>query len=417
MNVVLVDPVSTGVSVLEAFRERGVEPLRVYQPVLAEAYAADPAPEGTLLHEDLELTCRALEDYGAEAVLAVSETAIPLADALGAALGLPHNDPALAPARYSKLEEARALEAAGLPCARTEGVSSPADVTRALERFDRYPVVVKPVASAGSDGLAVCDDADDARRAIEAVLGQRNAVGSVNEHVVVQEHLDGLQYIIDTVSIDGRHAFSDVFVSRFDEIDGKPILRNKISRRELSAAETEVVEYGLRCLDAVGVRNGAGHTEVRLTHRGPRLIEVNPRLMGPIMPADVYVPAFGCSQATLLADSVLGGPAFEERVGRPYRPGPQHMAFIFLHAWGEGPLSASPGLDEIRRLPSFHSFAKLPTLGQDIPHPLLTLASAGIAYFRSPDAQQIVDDMNRVHALEDEGRIYSRGGRVPSRSG
>ncbi|MGH3622965.1 MAG: ATP-grasp domain-containing protein [Sciscionella sp.] len=410
VQVALVDPFSSGLSLIEAFRERGVEPFHVYQQFLAEAYELDPGPGGKLLHENFSATCTALKEYGAEAVLAASETGVGLADELAAALGLPHNVPELAAARTSKLEEARALQAAGVPFARTEEICGQDDLRRVLGLFDRFPVVVKPVASAGSDGVVICADAEAARRAVEGLLGHRNAVGAVNDSVLLQEHLDGQQYILNTVTVDGQHVISDVLVSRFDEVDGKPIFRHKISRRELDATDRTVVDYGLCCLDAVGLVNGAGHTEIRLTDRGPLLIEVNFRLMGPILPADVYVPALGHSHATLFADAVLGRPVFRRHAARGYPVPKKFFAFVFMRAHDSGLVLGMPGLDEVRRLDTFHSFTKLPRLGAEIRNPLMTTGSGGIAYFVSPDAEAILADMDRVHELEDTGRLYSMSG-------
>jgi biotin carboxylase len=410
VKVVLVEPFSAGISLVEAFRERGIEPFHVYTPLLAADYERDPAPGGKLLHDTLATTCAELKEYGAEAVVAASETGVGLADELAVALGLPHNLPARAAARTSKLAEARALAAAGVPHARTAEVRAPDQVAGVLRGFDGFPVVAKPVASAGSDGIAICADAEAVRQAVTSLLGSRSAVGSINESVLLQEYLRGPQYALNTVTAAGRHVVSDVFVSRFDEVGGKPISRHKISRRELSEADQAVVDYGFRCLDAVGLVNGAGHTEIRLIGRGPVLVEVNFRLMGPILPADVYVPVFGHSHATLFADAVLGRPAFTGRVGSGYTVPNKHLAFILLRAHAGGLVLGMPGLDQIRRLDTFRGFAKLPALGTEIRNPLMTTGSGGVAYFAGADEDAVLADLDRVHDLEDAGRLYTMSG-------
>lgn len=410
MKLVLVEPFSAGLSLVDAFRERGIEPFHVYTPLLTAEYERDPAPGGKLLHDTFATTCAALKEFGAEAVVAASETGVELADELAVALGLPHNVPALAAARTSKLAESHALAAAGVPHTRTAQVSDPDDVTDVVRGFDRFPVVVKPVASAGSDGITVCADVDQVRRAVSGLLGSRSAVGAINESVLVQEYLDGVQYALNTVTVDGHHVVSDVFVSRFDEVEGKPISRHKISRRALSEDDEAVVRYGLRCLDAVGLVNGAGHTEIRLTERGPLLVEVNFRLMGPTLPADVYVPALGHSHATLFADAVLGRRVFADRAEFGYPVPKKHVGFVLLRAHAGGLVTGMPGLEEIRLLATFHSFVKLPRLGTEIKNPLMTTGSGGVAYFAGPEPDVVLADMNVVHELEDAGRLYAMSG-------
>lgn len=407
MKVVVVEPFSAGTDLVAAFRERGVEPFRVYTPLLADAYERDPAPGGKLLHASIATTSAALGEYGADAVVAASETGVGLADELAVALDLPHNPPALSAARTSKLAESRALAAAGVPHARTAEVRGPGDVDAVLRGFERFPLVVKPVASAGSDGIAICADADQVRQAVTALHGTRTAVGGINESLLVQEHLDGPQYAVNTVTVDGEHVVSDVFVSRFDELDGKPVSRHKISRRTLSEADEAVLDYGFRCLDAVGHVNGAGHVEIRLTGRGPLLVESNLRLMGPVLPADVYVPALGHSHATLFADAVLGRPAFTDRAATGFTEPRRHVGFVLLRAHAQGVVTGLPGLDEIRRLDTFRAIVKVPALGARIRNPLMTTGTGGVAYFVDPDPDAVLHDMNRVHELEESGRLYT----------
>ncbi|MGW1752417.1 ATP-grasp domain-containing protein [Streptomyces sp. NPDC002092] len=404
-KIVIVDPVSSGASLAEAFRERGVETFHVYQPELEAAFASDPPPGGKLLHTGFGPTLSALRRYGPDAVLAGSEVGVTLADALAAALGLPHNAVDLARARRDKFAMAQALRRAGVPHAATAAVSGEGELETALPRFVHYPVVVKPAASAGSDGLAICDTEAQVYEAVRGLLGRANLLGRRNDVVVLQEYLAGPHYILDTVSVAGRHVVSDVLTVRFDEVEGRPIQRHKTLKVALDPKDRAVVAYGLRCLDALGVSDGAAHTEIRLTDAGPRLIEVNCRLMGPILPSDPYLAALGHSQATLFADAVLKKAPFEELAARPYAPR-RPFAVVFLRAQGAGTVRAMPGLDVIRRLPTFRSFAKLPSLGTEIKDPLLTTGTAGLAYFVGTDAAAVLADVDRVHALEDSGLLY-----------
>lgn len=416
MKIVLIDPVSSGASLAEAFRERGIDPLHVYQPELAGPFEADTAPGGKLLHTTLAETSLALKEYGADAVLAGSEAGVTLAEELAAALDLPHNTLERAAARRDKLRMAQALEAAGVPCARTEAVTDEAELEAALTRFDHFPVVVKPATSAGSDGLAICDTPDAVRDAVSGILGQANLLGLRNDVVLLQEYLDGPQYTFNTVTVGGRHAVSELLRLRFDEVEGKPVQRDQILRRDLDEDDRSVIDYGLRCLDALGVTDGAGHTEIRLTDRGPLLVEVNSRLMGPILPTDAYVAALGYSHATLLADGVLGAPEFTAHAARPYQPA-QHIGCVFMRTQGAGVVQGMPGLDAVRRLPTFHSFARLPKLGTEIKDPLLTTGNAGMAYFVGPDRDAVQRDLDQLHVLEDEGLLYAMSESAPATGG
>ncbi|WP_168801549.1 ATP-grasp domain-containing protein [Glycomyces buryatensis] len=405
MEIALVDLFSSGINLADAFGERGVSTFHIYEPQWQHQYDIDPAPGGKLIYRSFEQTRAELRRRGTTAVLPGGEMGVDLADRLAASLGLPHNDLALDGARRDKLKMIRAVESRGIPVAKTAVVSEASAVPAALEAFCSYPIVVKPSSSGGSDGLAVCDTPDQAARAVAAILGRSNLLRITNESVVLQEYLSGPQYSINMVTRNGRHALCSVALNRFDEFDGVPVWRSLRMLTELNSDDKAVVEYTLRCLDALGVTEGASNTEVRFTAEGPRLIEVNSRLGGPVLPPDVFFRSFGYSQATLLADSVLDGNVFKDRVTAPYRPH-QCLATVSLQTPSDGSIKAMPGLDLIRRMRTFHSFSKLPKKDTEVVNRLLNVASAGVAYFVDPDPTAVIADVERVHRLEDSARLY-----------
>ena len=66
-------------------------------------------------------------------------------------------------------------------------------------------LVVKPIDSAGSDGVTLCETVGAARAAVAKLVGATNALGIKNEAVLVQEWLRGDEYVIDGVSRAGTH--------------------------------------------------------------------------------------------------------------------------------------------------------------------------------------------------------------------
>lgn len=406
--VVIVDPTSTGLSLSAACEEYGAHVVHLWQAGLRDAWAADPHPH-KLLCDSTEDALSALAGLEPAAVWPGSEYGVTRANELAAALGLPHNDLSLATARRDKNAMLTAVAAAGLPTGWSRELHSPEEAEAFLAALDAFPVVVKPANSAGSDGCAVCHTADDVRTAYRAIAGERNYLGETNTRVLVQEFIDGPQYIVDTVSVGGRHLLSDVFLYRIDEVDGKPLIRDSVLLKELDEAEHDAVRYVMSCLDALGLKEGAAHTEVRITSRGPRLIEVNARLMGPIQPADVYTAALGHSHATLLAESLLERERFTRRFEQPYRPH-QAMAMVLLRIYREGRIDAMPGLRAIRQLPGFHSFLKLPTLGTAVsPANPLTVGTTGLAFFAHPEPDVVDKSLAELHALEDADAVFTVG--------
>ena len=100
-------------------------------------------------------------------VVAVGDRPTVLAAHVAVALGLPGHSPASAEASRNKLATRRACDAAGLltPAFHVHPLSEPWSTAHALP----YPVVVKPLALSGSQGVIRADDDQALSAAIERV--------------------------------------------------------------------------------------------------------------------------------------------------------------------------------------------------------------------------------------------------------
>ncbi len=402
--LVVVDCKSSGVSLAHVLNERGVPWCHVYDYDRDSAPALPPAT-ATIPHHDLDTSLRQLRDLGATAVVPGSEQGVALANEIAHALGLPHNDPELAPARRDKFHMARAVRDYGVPAARTERVHDRAELDRALQDWEGFPLVVKPATSAGSEGVRIVDTAQQAREAFDAVDGAINRMDLRNDGVIVQEYLDGTMYVVNTISADGVHMVTGVYEKRIDQIDGNPVCRHLLLRKDLGDFEESAIKYTFSCLEALGFQNGAAHTEIMRTSNGPRLVEVNSRLMGPAMPSDTFVSVFGYSQATKLVERYADEEAFLHEIEAPYAPR-QSFAQAQLHTRRPGTIHALPGLDRIRRLPGFHGFSHPPRVGNEIKNPLLTTGDNGVCYFSHEDEDVVRDSLEQLHRWEDDDLVF-----------
>ncbi|MGW4446821.1 ATP-grasp domain-containing protein [Streptomyces sp. NPDC004682] len=402
--IVIVNIKSSGASFAEILRHRAVPWVDVHEPSAVESGHVSGAAY-IIEHSALPQTVERLRGLGVTAVLPGSEGGVTLANEIATSLGLAHNEPELAAARRDKFRMAQAVEAYGIPGPRTRLVHSAQELDALLADWPGYPVVVKPGSSAGSDGITLADSVEEARAAFKVLHGTVNRMRLRNDGVVVQEYLEGTLHIVNTVSANGVHVVTDVYEKRIDEIDGRPVCRHLLLRKELGDFEEAAVKYTFGCLDALGFHNGAAHTELMRTADGPRLVEVNSRLMGPAMPSDVFVPALGYSQATVLLDRYLDEPAFLGRVDSRYAPR-RHFAQAQLRTMRQGVIRSMPGLDAIRRLPGFLAFGRLPAIGNRIEDPLLTTAANGICYFAHDSEEVLRTSLDELHQLEDAEAVF-----------
>lgn len=226
--------------------------------------------------------------------------------AVAAALGLPGGDPDAVGRCRDKHLTREALAASGVaqPCSVLVG-----SVEEALEAAARigYPVVLKPRALAASLGVVKVASPGELLQWFP-FASETTAPGapSYERVVLVEEFADGREISVDCAVHDG--SVLPLFVARkeigfppyFEEIGhyvdgGDPLLGDPKLQTLLSDTHA-----------ALGVRDGMTHCEVMLTAGGPKVIEVNARLGGDMIPY-IGMRATGVDPGLAAADVACGG--------------------------------------------------------------------------------------------------------------
>ncbi|MFD1149821.1 ATP-grasp domain-containing protein [Saccharothrix hoggarensis] len=306
---------------------------------------------------DLGRTVAALEPYRPVAVVPGGEYGVAFADVLGEALGVPHNGTASRAARRDKHAMVEAVRAAGLRAARQIRTGD-RDELAAWHRATGGRVVVKPVRSAGGDGVSFCDTPEQSAAALDAITARQNVFSEANDVVVAQEYLVGAEFIVNTVSRDGAHHVCDLWRSRRFSVNGITDLSGAcylVPRR--GPRHDEVVDYAFAVLDAVGIRHGAAHAELKLGPDGPCLIEVGARVSGGDLPHYARL-ATGDSQLDWVVDAALRPDRFHARRGEDYEVR-RHFSWAALISPVEGTLRRYTAIDRVRALESFHELWEL----------------------------------------------------------
>jgi hypothetical protein len=300
---VLVDAYSTGNYLPPAFARLGVDLLHLQStPELMPSMLA-PARESyqEFLVFDPDDTERDLKELAPLFVLAGQEAGVPLADRLSETLDLRTNGAALSSSRRNKHHMIETIRAAGLRTAEQLLTTDADEAVAWASSGDHWPCVAKPLASASTDGVFVCRDADDLRRAFPAILTARDIFDDANEQVLVQSYLAGTEYIVDTVGVDGHTVVCGVW--EYDKRllrNGKPIYNRDILIDPDDPVVGPLVAYTRQVLAALGVRNGPAHSEIIVTDRGPVVVEVGARLNGNMHP-EFHDICLGANQADLTA--------------------------------------------------------------------------------------------------------------------
>eukprot|EP00392_Amoebophrya_sp_AT5.2_P006007 g6017.t1 len=146
-----------------------------------------------------------------------------------------------------------------------------------------WPIIVKPAASGGTDGVYWCHCAADVKHAFQTELNALNCNGNTNEKLLAQEFLTGTEYVVDSVSFAGKHILTGIFKYKkhFDEQTKSITYESCEILDSCGAVQEKLVAYMWGCLDALGVQYGPSHGEVMMNdEEKPCLIEVGARLHG-----------------------------------------------------------------------------------------------------------------------------------------
>ncbi|MEV5147186.1 ATP-grasp domain-containing protein [Streptomyces sp. NPDC052727] len=221
-------------------------------------------------------------------------------------LGLPTSPADAVLACRDKKTSRERMAAAGTPQARSLFVRSLDEARSAVEEVG-YPAILKPRDLAASEGVARVDGPDELARwfSFTAEAAGIPGDGSTESGILVEEYLDGPEIAVDVVVYDGQ--VTPVVVSHkqlgyppsFEEVGhfvaaDDPLLHDAELLTVLESAHS-----------ALGFTHGVSHVELRLTKTGPRVIEVNARLGGDLIPY-LGLLATGVDLARAAADLAVG---------------------------------------------------------------------------------------------------------------
>ena len=279
-----------------------------------------------------------------------------------------------------------ALDAAGLRTPRNIVATGP-DAIRAASKTIGFPLVIKPIAGAGSAHTHEVRD----QATLEA------AIADVGEHreVSVEEYIEGEEYTFDTVCANGDILCENIAWYRPKPIIGRNVewismqtvnLRNP-DRPELAAGR----ELGRRVIETLGFRTGFTHMEWFLTPSGEAVFgEIGGRppggrsvdLMNYSNDFDIYR---GWAQAVTRGE-------FNQTAHRRY-----NAAAIFKRARGQGHISAIHGLGGLRHRYGEHIVVEdLLPIGAPRRNWRQTLLSDGYLIVRHPELARTLEIADAV---------------------
>lgn len=216
-----------------------------------------------------------------DAIVAVDDAGVETAALAAKRLGLVHNPPEAVVASRDKAKMREALAAAGIaqPAFRVAG---PDDDVASIAAAVGLPCVVKPVGLSGSRGVIRADDPRSAAAAATRIRGILAAAGEDEAGpLLVERFVSGPEVALEGLLRDGRLEVLALF-DKPDPLDG-PYFEETVyvtPSRHPAALRTEVTAVAAAAAEALGIRQGPLHAELRLGDSGPRILELAARSIG-----------------------------------------------------------------------------------------------------------------------------------------
>ncbi len=278
-------------------------------------------PISIVKKEQILSVCRAEQIAGICTI--ASDVAAPTVAYVAEQMGMVGNSYAAAVRANNKYPMRQAFVAAGVPCPKFVCISNLTDATAIITNARlSLPLIVKPVDRSGSLAVTRVDKEEDLLPAIE----QAHAA-SFRHEVMVEEYIEGREISVEFISYQGKHfplqitdkvtteAPHFVELEHHQPAELSPVMYEKIY------AVTE------QALNALGLTNGASHSEYKITQDGRLYImEIGGRMGGDFIGSNLVQLSTGYDFLKGILDVALG------RFEIPELSAQAHSGVYFLSA-------------------------------------------------------------------------------------
>lgn len=330
-NIVVIEATSSGINYIHDIKELG------YNPVCVELYCsedereqshflhslqyslvADEEPDVLFADETYEKTFEMIKELDPLAIIPGSDLGIEWATKMSYELGLPTNNPNILERMVSKKCMQESLKNANLRHIRSRAISSFEEAKAFSSEIGSSKVVIKPSIGRASIGVCICNNDDEIRDAIELDkdVVEHEGVGEM----IIQEYIDGDEYVLDSVSSDGINRITAGY--KYNKITlegGAAIYDYLITVDENDPIFRKIMDYHRKVVPAIGIEYGAIHAEYKVDENGPVLMEVNCRVNGGLQVYPVEDAAWGEHHAGASLEAYLNHEEFLKKRDKPLK--------------------------------------------------------------------------------------------------
>lgn len=209
-----------------------------------------------------------------------SDVAAPTVAYIAEKLGLVGNPYEVALRANNKYLMRQAFSVAGIPCPTYRKITSFEQLN--LEAF-QLPLIVKPTDRSGSLGITKVERLEDLHDAVETALQC-----SFKQEAIVEEYIEGREISVEFISYQGKHYPLQITDK---ETTGAPHFV-ELAHHQPSSLSDEmfnmIYDITRNALNALGITDGASHSEYKITKGGRVVVmEIGARMGGDFIGSDL----------------------------------------------------------------------------------------------------------------------------------
>lgn len=219
-----------------------------------------------------------------------------------------------------------------------------------IQSFPNYSAyILKPTNSAGTENVIFCQNKAELEKQIQQIeWGRLNATGEANNAFLVQEFIQGTEFVVDmVVDKNGIHTAS-LCRYRKGKYNGSHFVYEHMEMLNPQAVEFQhIITYAHQCTYALGFQFGTVHMEIMHNETRTVMIEAGARLHGGIAPLVFQ----NCYQPDLLSLAIN---AYLDEIDMEMTKQTQFARVVFMiNQKSNAVLDVNGFHQEVKKLPSF----------------------------------------------------------------
>lgn len=359
-HVLIIEPSSSGTQLIAAVTRLGHRALvlshndadRTVPPAELDRWGAELAVVDT---NDLAAVracaSRLAEQRVIAGVLPGFEYYVPTAAVLAAELGLPGLAPEICHRVRDKLQMRQALAAAGIAGPVFRPVAGRDELASVAGQLG-FPLVLKPVRSAGSIHVRLVHSPAELRSAYDAIATDATLdLGvSLGPEALVEEFIAGPEFSVEGFVRNGRTVVVSITEKMVSDPPGFIELGHTVPASIDAGCRRLIRDWTAEVVRALGVDCTVFHLELRLRDGVPHVIEFGARLAGDAIPLLIEL-SNGVDLADIFVRLATGRP-IEDIAPLPADSARQVAAIRFFYEPGLEVISSAPAVAELQALPA-----------------------------------------------------------------